>query len=333
MKLNALARPGFGGARFLLVDYIPTYAAGLAVLVLVWAGAPGRLDFDRAWHTAGHLGMGELLLLALAMTLLASLGHPLQLALVRVLEGGWPSRRAADLSRRRQAGRRARLAAGEELPAGELTEARIQAAGQAGTRLRRLFPPAAVLRPTALGNVLAATEISAGEPYGLDAVVAWPRLYPLFPADTRRIVDDRRDIMDAAARLAVTMAATALVTAGLLVASGWWLLLALVPLAVARVSYVGAVHAAVAYGESVRAAVDLHRFALLDALRLPPPADLAAERLVNTRLSELWRQGVPMPETAYEHPVRLEAIRLEGDGRRAGTAAPEARAPEGTGAS
>lgn len=302
MNLNALASPGLGGARFLLVDYLPTYAAGLSVLILVWAGAPGRLDFDQAWHTAGHVGIGELLLLALAMTLLAFLGHPLQLALVRVLEGGWPSRRAADLSRRRQACRRARLAAGEELPTGELTEAQIQAAGQAGTRMRRLFPPAAVLRPTALGNVLAATEISAGEPYGLDAVVAWPRLYPLLPADTREIVDDRRDSMDAAARLTVTMAAATLVAAGLLAASGWWLPLALVPLVIARVSYIGAVHAAVAYGESVRSAVDLHRFSLLEALRMPPPADLAAERVLNTRLSELWRQGVPMPESAYEHP-------------------------------
>ncbi|MFF5976963.1 hypothetical protein ACFY7C_36230 [Streptomyces sp. NPDC012769] len=302
MNFDALASPGFGSARFLLVEYLPTYAAGLAVLILVWAGAPGRLDFGQAWHTAGHLAIGELLLLALAMTLLAFLGHPLQLALLRILEGGWPLRRAADLSRRRQASRRARLAADEELPPGELTEAQIQAAGQAGTRLRRLFPPTAVLRPTALGNVLAATEISAGEPYGLDTVVTWPRLYPLLPADTRRIVDDRRDSMDAAARLAVTMTATTLVTAGLLSVSGWWLMLALIPLVVARVSYIGAVHAAVAYGESLRSAVDLHRFALSEALRMPLPADLAEERLLNTRLSELWRQGVPMPETAYEHP-------------------------------
>ncbi|MGW6564909.1 hypothetical protein [Streptomyces sp. NPDC054975] len=72
--------------------------------------------------------------------------------------------------------------------------------------------------------MLAATETGAGEPYCLDALVAWPRLYPLFPADTRRTVDDRRDNMDVAARLAVIMAATASVTAGLLGASGWWLL-------------------------------------------------------------------------------------------------------------
>lgn len=304
MKPDSLAGPGFGGSRFLLVDYLPTYAAGMAVLVLVWAGAPGRIGFGQAWHTAGQLGVGEVLLLALALTLLAVLGNPLQLALVRVLEGGWPWQRAADLSRRCQERRRERLAAQEQLPPGEPTEARIQAAGQAGTRLRRLFPPAEVLRPTALGNVLAAAEIGAGDPYGLDAVVAWPRLYPLLPENTRRIVDDRRDIMDAAARLSVTMAATTVIAIALLAASSWWLLLASIPLLLARFSYISAVHAAVAYGESVRAAVDLHRFALMDALRLPPPADLTAERLLNTRLSDLWRQGVLMAEIPYEHPAR-----------------------------
>ena len=44
MKLDAAGRPpadaGFGG-RFYLVGYLPTYAAALFLLVLVWAGARG----------------------------------------------------------------------------------------------------------------------------------------------------------------------------------------------------------------------------------------------------------------------------------------------------
>jgi hypothetical protein len=302
MKLEDLARPGLGGARFLLVDYLPTYAAGMAALVLVWAGAPGPLDFARAWRTAGGLGAGELVLLALAMTLLAVVCSPLQLALVRFLEGQWPSLRLAAFSRGRQERRRTRLAAREELPQADPTEAEVQAAGQAGTQLRRSFPPGDLLRPTALGNVLAATESDAGGPYGIDAVVVWPRLYPLLPDRTKLIVDDRRDTMDAAARLAVTLSVTTVITVGLLAASGWWVLLALIPLALARLSYVGAVHGAVAYGESVRAAIDLHRFALLDALSLPRPTDTVAEHRLNNQLGDLWRQGVPMPQTPYTHP-------------------------------
>ena len=44
MKLDAVTRQsaggGFGG-RFYLVGYLPTYAAALFLLVLVWAGALG----------------------------------------------------------------------------------------------------------------------------------------------------------------------------------------------------------------------------------------------------------------------------------------------------
>ena len=79
MKLDAVARPSadasFGG-RFYLVGYLPTYAAALFLLVLVWAGAPGwsgrkdhQLSFTAAWATASHLSLGEVVMLALAVAL------------------------------------------------------------------------------------------------------------------------------------------------------------------------------------------------------------------------------------------------------------------------
>jgi hypothetical protein len=307
VKLDALAQPSIEGGRFLLVDYLPTYAGVLFVITLIWAGAPGSdLDFDRAWRTAADLNIGELVLLAVAVTLLAVLGHPLQLATVRLLEGEWPAwlGSLAALSRGHQRRRRAQLAAHEELPedpAEPITEVQVQAAGLAGTRLRRLYPPADVLRPTALGNVLAAVETQAGEPYGLDAAVAWPRLYPVLGEQVRVITDDRRDTLDSTARLSATLAASAIVSAALLARSGWWLLLALVPLAVARIAYIGAVHAAAAYGEAVRAAFDLHHFDLIAALHIPLPKDLSSERILNTQFCDFWRQGVPII-TSYDHP-------------------------------
>ncbi|HKS99393.1 MAG TPA: hypothetical protein VJT31_07670, partial [Rugosimonospora sp.] len=79
------------GSRFQLVSYLPTYAATVFLLLLVWAGAPGRaLRFTRAWHTAAGLGLGEVVLIALVVTLVAVLSHPLQLRTVRLLEGDWP---------------------------------------------------------------------------------------------------------------------------------------------------------------------------------------------------------------------------------------------------
>src|SRR5690348_14575077 len=100
------------GGRFQLVSYLPTYAATVFLLLLVWAGAPGQpLRFDRAWRTAAGLGLGEVVVVALVVTLVALLLHPLQLRTVRLLEGDWPRLAAplARLARHRQERRCARL--------------------------------------------------------------------------------------------------------------------------------------------------------------------------------------------------------------------------------
>jgi hypothetical protein len=175
----------------------------------------------------------------------------------------------------------------------------IQQAGAMSVKLRTRYPDAEhAVRGTALGNALAAMEDSAGAAYGLDAVVAWPRLYPLLGEQVRALVDDLRDGLDAAARLAATCALTALITVGLLVwHSGWWTALALAPAVLAMVAYAGAVRAAVAYGDAVRVAFDLHRFDLLRALRLAVPSNQIDEQAANGRLCDFLRQGVPVPFT------------------------------------
>ncbi|HEV2375460.1 MAG TPA: hypothetical protein VGS19_25270 [Streptosporangiaceae bacterium] len=307
MSLDMLAMPRLDGGRFLLVDYLPTYAAVLFLVILIWAGAPGPdIDFDSAWRSAANLGVGEAILITIAITLMAAVTHPLQLAMMRILEGGWPAwaRPLTVLSQAIQQRRRDQLAARGELPedpAETLSEEQIQAAGLAGTRLRRMFPPPDLTRPTALGNALAAMEVTAGEPYGFDAVVAWPRLYPVLGERMRIIIDDRRNTLDSAARMSATMAVTTVISALALAQSGWWLLLSLIPLALARIAYIGAVRAATAYGETVRTAFDLHRFDLLTALRLPLPEDPETERRNNTQLCDSWRQGIPA-KLGYCHP-------------------------------
>ena len=75
------------------------------------------------------------------------------------------------------------------------------------------------------------------------------------------------------------------VTAALLWRHQWWLLLTAVCLVLARVSYKGAIAAAIDYGETIRAAFDLHRFDLLEALRLEMPRDSATERALFDRLT------------------------------------------------
>lgn len=174
----------------------------------------------------------------------------------------------------------------------------------AGSRLRQSFPRLNhLVHPTALGNVLAAMEDTPGRTYGMDAVVAWPRLYPVLGDRMRAIVDDRRDAVDVSARLTVTGIAVAAASAALLIRSGWWLSLTAIPLAIAVTSYMGAVQAALAYGEAVHVAFDLHRFDLLSALlRLPP--DLRSETAANRALCDLWRQDIPI-DLVYRHPHNI----------------------------
>jgi hypothetical protein len=293
----------FGG-RFFLVSYLPTYAASLFVLTLIWAGAPGQeVLFSQAWSTAAGLSVAEVLLIALAVTLLAVLLQPLQLRLVRLLEGDWPAwaNAVGRLGVRRQEQARARLVLQAAVPDEDAGDDAVQQAGQAGTRLAARYPPSSrSVRPTALGNALAAMEERAGSEYGWDAVVAWPRLYPVLGEQTRAVVDDRRNILDAAARLSATATVTVLVTAGLLARSGWWVLLTAVPLLVAALAYAGAVQAAIAYGEAVSVAFDLHRFDLLDRLHLPLPSNQVAERQLADELCAMWRQGLDV-KLRYRH--------------------------------
>ncbi len=317
MSLSDLAKPpqdaGFG-TRFYLVSYLPTYAAAVFVLLLVWAGAPDWLgqpghgiSFDRAWSTAGHLGIGQIVMLALVILLIAVVVQPFQMEIVRFLEGYWPRRlgRLEGRLTRRQGKRKGRLATEAELPQPpvQLTDEVIAQAGEAGHELRRRFPlPDRLMRPTALGNVLAALEDDAGREYGLDAVVAWPRLYPLLGDQVRSIVDDRRDTMDAMARMAATMAMTTLVCGALLIRCPlWWGFLAVVPLALAGVAYRAAVQAALGLADAVRVAFDLHRLDLLTALHLAIPGRHEEQRALGEQWCDYWRQGVPLkPGLKYD---------------------------------
>jgi hypothetical protein len=310
---------GIFGRRFFLVGYLPVYAAALFLLLVIWAGARGwhppvqhRMDFARAWDKAAGLGLGQALVLLVGVTLAAVLLQPLQLWLLRLLEGNWPvpfhgnwtcawqRRRMARLAARAELCRAGEFFAGVAAP--ELSPESVQRAGAAGRRLRQHFPlPPHLMKPTGLGNVLVAMEDTAGRAYGMDAVIMWPRLYTVLGDQVRALVDDRRDTLDAAARMAVIMLLTAVTALLLLCGAGWWLLLALLPLGMSVLSYFGAVQAALAYAEAVQVAFDMHRGELLEALRMPRPGSRPDEENLHRQWGDLWRQGIPLrPGVHYE---------------------------------
>ena len=296
------------GRRVTLIGLLPTAMLALFILALVWGGAPSDPpSIGRFVDHLDTLSTTEVLLGFLALLGVAILSQPLQLPLVRLLEGYWPSAADSVAQARRSAhrARRARLEAAQLLTADDagsgadnasVREARVQAAW----RLRKLYPPDPLVMPTALGNALRAAEDRAGRRYGLDTVVVWPRLYPLLSERVLAIVDDERTQLDVAVRFSVVLLVAALASLGLLITHGWLLVVPAGLLVLAWLAYRAAVGAAIAYGEGLETAFDLHRFDLLRGLHLPLPAGSDEERALNAQVTAFLLQGQQVP-FAYEH--------------------------------
>jgi hypothetical protein len=167
------------GVRFRFVSLLPVAVLALYILALVWSGAPSRSPDLRAVLThAKHVEGWTAFLLALTVVIIALIAEPLQIALVRLLEGYWGQSRAGRLlaapgrayhrARRNRLDRAQRRQGGAPPAPAEVRE----------TAARKLssYPPAGAILPTKLGNILRAAEYRAGSRYGLDAITAWPRL-------------------------------------------------------------------------------------------------------------------------------------------------------------
>lgn len=293
------------GLRFTLVGVLPVAALVLYVVALfISMMAGGSPDLAALAKFAHGLTAADALVLVGSIVVLAFLLQPLQLSLVRLLEGYWGGSRLA-----RAAGgiavawhrrRREKLEAASQSTHEPSADEAVEMAA-AARRLRRFYPAPDRLLPTMLGNVLRAAEDKGEVRYGLDTVVIWPRLYHVLPEALQHSLADQRNQLDIAARLCVVFILAVIASAALLYRHGWWNLAEIITVALAWMSYRSAIAAALAYGESIQAAIDLHRFDLLKALHLPAPADRDAERKANRLLCDFLRQGVPVDFT-YQHP-------------------------------
>jgi hypothetical protein len=292
------------GTRFRVLGLLPGIVLVGLVVALLESGAPEeRPDLDAVADAVQGLETWEGVLLLFGIVVAALLAEPLQLSLVRLLEGYWGGSGISALAARPllalQARGRAREEALERRPEGRVDPARR---ALAAWRLRTLYPTSKTpLLPTRLGNVLRAAEVRAGRRYGLDSVAVWPRLYPLLPDRVTAILEDQRGQMDVAARFCAVFGVSAVVSLVLLWQYGWWLAVPAAALVLALLAYRAAVAAAIAYGVTVESAFDLHRFDLLRALHLPLPPDRNAERAAGEQLSKFLRQGVPV-NFEYAHP-------------------------------
>jgi hypothetical protein len=155
------------------------------------------------------------------------------------------------------------------------------------------------LAPTRLGNILRSAESYPQARYGASALRVWPRLYHLLPSDLRTSFEEALRAMEfllVVSFLSGLFCVPATVYLTCAEAPTVWVLTVFVGSAlVAYVAYLGALAPAGLYADSIRAAFDVHRMKLLEALLVPRPATAAEERRTWGHVISLLDRGSGQP--------------------------------------
>lgn len=303
-----------------IINVIPSTLYVIFVYILIesgsWQHSP---DWSRAFTSLVHIGIGGIVLLVIFGFGLGLIIHPIQFPIMQFFEGYWGTGSIAQAvrSHRIMHYQRACRALNDAKADSSEKLASLEAAGIRGTpairvpllsrghealRVRDIFPRALdQVMPTRLGNVLRRAESQAGSQYGMDAVQVVPHLLFIAPTSHVDYVRNRHSQLDLAIRMTfISLVAT--VTAILFLWHGLWVLAAIIPYALAYFSYLGSVAAARNYGSAIDTLINLDRFMLYEALRLPPPATTEEERLANQKLAHLFNYD-STESINYKRPV------------------------------
>jgi hypothetical protein len=310
------------GRYFGLVSFIPSFCLASFTFLLIKSGAWGG-TVAPDWVRAGEAfeSFGNIALLVLVSVGIGVITHPVQFPLVQFLEGYWGVGKIAQrlrVSRIIHHQKQVKLLEFGKPGAAEkkfdsLTrttdrdEIELRSVTEESERLRTAYPyENGDIMPTRLGNVLRKYERRAGAPYNLDAIYAFPHI-ALVAAESRvAYLNDQRQALDLAVRMCGTSLLAVLVAIAFLWHDGPWLLVALVPYAIAYISYRGAIAVAHEYGAAMGAILDLDRFALYSSLRIRQPEDIEEEREMNKELTKLLRHN-ERPFLTYEKPPQSPA--------------------------
>ncbi len=295
----------FGGSldrllsgRLFTVYFLPVLLAAVSTVALLWARKPdGRLDGAAVLTSLSATPAVQALVFLIGVLALTLLLQPVSRRGVAFLHGEMPAllRPVAAILRWHETTVAERWSSAAEVASDvPPTEQAIALANSAYRRLITSFPQKRQIGPTRLGNVLAAGADQIGEAYGHELAALWPRLYALLDDRMRSLVDDARDSVDAMAHLSLMLAVVGMESLVLAWHTGWWTFLSLIPLVACRLAYRGAVEGAEPLAGTMRVAVDLNRFELIERLRLELPTDRSAERELGEALSREWLQGVQL---------------------------------------
>jgi hypothetical protein len=161
--------------------------------------------------------------------------------------------------------------------------------------LDRKFGSLNTVKATALGNIIESYQQYPSKRYKLESEIFWPRLREVVPPDYLTTVHEPRILLD----FGLTMASLEVIYCSIVLLVGpwiWfnpvlWTTVGFVSLLLAYLFYSLAVNAAYQYGELVRSTFDLFRLDLMEALGLPHPANLFAERTQWEEFSRLAAYG------------------------------------------
>ncbi|GAA4062619.1 hypothetical protein [Nonomuraea soli] len=314
------------GRYFTIVSAIPAALFATYLYVLIKSGAwTGTLDWAKVFD---GLQLADVALLTILTAAGALAANPLQFMLIQFMEGYWngallrPLALLRTLHHRRRyqetedqidasAWYLSRLDADHRPPSRRATldALRADALNAEMRRIRAGYPDGLdEVLPTRLGNMLRRYERRAGSMYGIDSLVAVPRMAMTAQAPELSYLTNQRTQMELAVRTAVLGFVAAVVTIPFMWHQGAWLLLAAVPYAIAYTSYRGAVALAAEYGTAIATLIDMNRFALYDRLRLAHPDDSAVERERNVVLMKILeadpRTREAAPLLAYVPPAQ-----------------------------
>ncbi|MEX2245765.1 MAG: hypothetical protein WEC75_03680 [Dehalococcoidia bacterium] len=245
--------------------------AGAIAAALVGPGEVRDWWEDLSGAEQGLLGAAVLVAITVAATVLQALAVPI----TRLFQGHWPA--VAGLGRLRswaESMKRRRVA--------ELQALSQSQDGEAALAILQLQFPNSNVRATRLGNVFAAAEDYSFQMYRVDAAHWWPRLTPLLPETLRSQIDQALTLVLGLLNMSGGIGTVAVIGSGFIWwQSDRWLLFSGVlggGLLLAWLLYNAAVEQAIAYGRLYCLAFDQHRKKVLEAMEIPFPEDLVAER-------------------------------------------------------
>jgi hypothetical protein len=267
----------------------------------------------------GHLGFEGIALLVLFSITLGVIIHPLQFAMVQFLEGYWGTARIARRVRTQRILRYQAKVANldeEQLYSTEylnylsklgVTEpanlAPYISRRDEALRIMGNFPPVLDdVMPTRLGNVLRRAESHAGSQYGMDALQVVPHLLMVAPAGHVDYVNDQRLQLDLAVRMTFVSVAATVTAVLFLWPYHYWVLIAIIPYALAYLSYKGSLVAAGHYASAFDTLINLDRFTLYQQLHLEHPATTDKEREMNAKMKKLFDYSED-EDIHYEQPT------------------------------